>query len=221
MGLRRFAAVVEAPETRLKPQGETDPKSFDRSHSPRDSHAMRDIGTATRSRCLCALCAFAVQIAVTNHSDTLAAMFSNDRQSHRLTFIAAWAKAQAGKPLEPVEAQIVQILRQHPEYQGLIADGEAALDRDFLPEQGESNPFLHMGLHIVILDQLSIDQPVGIREIYRQLLEKTGDRHEAEHRIMDCLAQALWTLQRNQTTFDEKQYLDCIARVAAGNRANH
>jgi hypothetical protein len=148
-------------------------------------------------------------------------MFSNDRQSHRRIFITAWEKARAGKPLEPVEAQIVQILRQHPEYQAFISDAEAALEQDFLPEQGESNPFLHMGLHIAILDQLSIDQPAGIRRLYQHLLEKTGDAHEAEHRIMDCLAEAIWTLQRNQAPFDERGYLDCINRAGGGNRPRH
>jgi hypothetical protein len=140
-------------------------------------------------------------------------MFSNDRQSHRRTFIAAWEKAQAGQRLEPVEAQIVQVLRHHPEYHALMTDAEAVLDRDFLPEQGESNPFLHMGLHIAILDQLSIDQPAGIRQLYSNLVRATGDPHEAEHQIMECLAEALWTLQRNQAPFDDTAYLDCIRRA--------
>lgn len=145
-------------------------------------------------------------------------MFSNDRQSHRRVFIAAWEKAQAGQPLEPVEAQIVQVLRQHPEYQGLMSDTETALDRDFLPEQGESNPFLHMGLHIAILDQLSVDQPAGIRGLYGRLVKATGDPHEAEHRVMECLAEALWTLQRTRAPFDDVGYLTCIKRAAGAIR---
>jgi hypothetical protein len=153
--------------------------------------------------------------------ETLDAMFSNDRQSHRRMFITAWEKAQAGEPLEPVEAQIVQILRQHPEYHGLMSDTETALERDFPPEQGESNPFLHMGLHIAILDQLSVDQPAGIRGLYLQLARTLGDPHEAEHRIMECLAEALWTLQRTQAPFDDAGYLACIKRAGDMIRPQH
>jgi hypothetical protein len=153
--------------------------------------------------------------------ETLDAMFSNDRQSHRRTFITAWKKAQAGQPLEPVEAQIIQILRQHPEYHALMSDAEGVLDQDFEPESGQSNPFLHMGLHIAVLDQLSIDQPAGIRTLYQRLSERTGDPHEAEHRIMECLAEALWTLQRNGTSFDARTYLDCIKGAGAEHRPPH
>lgn len=145
-------------------------------------------------------------------------MFSNDRRSHRRTFIDAWAKAQARQPLEPVEAQIVQVLGEHPEYHALMLDAEDALDRDFLPEQGESNPFLHMALHLTILEQVGIDQPAGIRLLYRKLVKATGDAHEAEHRIMECLAEALWRLQRNQTPFDERAYLECVKRAGGGAR---
>lgn len=142
-------------------------------------------------------------------------MFSNDRDSHRRIFITAWEKARAGHPLEPVEAQIAEIMRQHPEYHAFIEDTERALGRDFPPEQGETNPFLHMGLHLGVLDQLSIDQPPGIRRAYRELLEVTGDPHEAEHRIMDCLAEAIWTSQRHGTLFDATAYLDCVERVSS------
>lgn len=148
-------------------------------------------------------------------------MFSNDRQSHRRIFVAAWEKARTGQPLEPIEAQIVQILRQHPEYHALMSDAQTALEQDFLPEQGQSNPFLHLGLHIAVLDQLSIDQPAGIRRLYQDLLAKTGDPHETEHSIMECLGEALWTLQRNQAPFDEQTYLDCIKRAGAGKRSHH
>jgi hypothetical protein len=145
-------------------------------------------------------------------------MFSTDRQSHRRTFITAWAKAQAGQPLEPVEAQIVQIARMHPEYEAYLSDPERNLDRDFSPEAGEANPFMHMGLHIAILDQLSVDQPPGIRRLHQQLVATTGDVHEAEHRMMQCLAEGLWRLQRDDHPFNEKAYLKCIKRAGGGQR---
>jgi hypothetical protein len=148
-------------------------------------------------------------------------MPANDRESHRRTFITAWEKAQSGQPLEPVEAQIVEVLRRHPEYHRLMTDTDKTLERDYLPEHGESNPFLHMGLHIAILEQLSIDQPAGIRGLYSRLMQITGDPHETEHRIMECLAEALWTLQRNQAPFDAASYLECIERAAVASRPGH
>ncbi len=139
-------------------------------------------------------------------------MLSSDRNSHRRVFIRAWGNARARQPLTPLEIQIVEILRQHPEYQPFLEADDNALDRDFSPEQGTSNPFLHLGLHLAILEQVSIDQPAGIRHLYQTLTQRTGDPHAAEHRLMDCLAEGLWTLQRGQQPFNEHDYLDCIKR---------
>ena len=143
-------------------------------------------------------------------------MLTADRQTHRSAFIAAWAKAQAGQPLEPVEAQIVQVARMHPEYAGFLSDRDGSLEREFPPDLGETNPFLHMGLHIAILDQLSIDQPAGIRRLHQRLVAATGDPHAAEHRLMQCLAEGLWRLQRIQKPFNTKAYLNCIHGMIAG-----
>jgi len=145
-------------------------------------------------------------------------MFSGDRKTHRQTFIDAWTKSRSGQLLEPVEAQIVQILQMHPEYQKQLEDADAVLDRDWLPEQGETNPFLHLGLHIAILEQLSIDRPAGIRKLHQNLVATTGDVHEAEHRILECLAEALWRVQHDGKPFNDKAYLKCIKRAGGGRR---
>ncbi|NCA68960.1 MAG: DUF1841 family protein [Sphingobacteriia bacterium] len=137
-------------------------------------------------------------------------MFSNDRQSHRRVFITAWEKAQTGQTLAPLEHQIVQVLRQHPEYQAFMRHGDAALERDFHPQQGETNPYLHLSLHLAIQDQLQLDQPAGIRGLYQELLKITGDAHETEHRIMACLAEGIWNLQQDRRPFDESAYLECV-----------
>jgi hypothetical protein len=145
-------------------------------------------------------------------------MFSQDRHSYRQAFMDAWAKSRAGQPLEPLETQIVQILRLHPEYQDLLEDPDAALNRDWLPEQEEANPFLHLGLHLAVLEQLTVDRPAGIRKLHRNLVSATGDVHEAEHRIMACLAEALWRVQHGGKPFDEKAYLKCVKRSGGGIR---
>ncbi|AHF04197.1 hypothetical protein MARPU_10310 [Marichromatium purpuratum 984] len=140
-------------------------------------------------------------------------MFSDDRQSYRSAFVTAWRKAAEEQPLDPTETQIVAVARAHPEYHALLEAGDDALDRDFLPEHGETNPFLHMGLHMAVLDQLGTDQPRGIRARYQTLVARLGDTHAAEHRVMECLAQTMWRLQREPgATFDETTYLDCIGR---------
>jgi hypothetical protein len=146
-------------------------------------------------------------------------MFSTDRKTHRQAFVDAWAKARADRPLEPVEAQIVQIVRMHPEYHiALAADPDDLLDRDWLPETGDINPFLHMGLHIAVLEQLSVDRPAGIRKLHSNLTADTGDVHEADHRIMQCLAEALWRAQRDAKPFNDKAYVKCIRRQGGGSR---
>jgi hypothetical protein len=137
-------------------------------------------------------------------------MFSTDRNSYRRIFIDAWTKAQTGQALEPIESQIVAVARQHPEYHAFLVNPDVSLDQDFPPEQGAPNPFLHLALHLAILEQVSIDQPVGIRQRYQALVVATGDPHQAEHLIMECLAESIWSLQRGGS-FDEKAYLECVA----------
>ena len=140
-------------------------------------------------------------------------MFSTDRQTHRRIFLEAWRKANAQEPLEPLESQLVELMRRHPEYRPFLEGGERALDQDFPPELGQTNPFLHLGLHLAILEQLSLDQPRGIRDRYQRLLARLGDPHQVEHAIMECLAEALWRVQHHRLPFDEAGYLDCIARL--------
>jgi hypothetical protein len=145
-------------------------------------------------------------------------MFSDDRQTHRRVFIEAWRKAGAGEPLEPLETQIVEIMRMHPEYHPHLDHGEAVMDRDWLPEGGETNPFLHLGLHLTVLEQVGLDRPPGVRKLYRRLIESTGDVHEADHIIMECLAEAIWRISHDGKSFNEKAYLKCIKRSGGGAR---
>ncbi|MTW19786.1 DUF1841 family protein [Allochromatium palmeri] len=141
-------------------------------------------------------------------------MFSTDRQTHRQIFLDAWRKSNAQETLEPLESQLVEIMRRHPEYRPFLEDGERALDQDFSPELGQTNPFLHLGLHLAILEQLSIDQPRGIRDHYQRLLARLGDPHRVEHAIMECLAEAIWRVQHQRVPFDDSAYLYCIQRLA-------
>ena len=141
-------------------------------------------------------------------------MFGQDRQQMRRFFIEAWHKYRTAKPLEPLERIIAEIIRVHPEYHALLEDPELALESDYLPESGQSNPFLHMAMHIAIQEQVSTNRPAGMREVYQSLLAKFNDPHEAEHNILECLGEMLWQAQRDNREPDETAYLDCLHRLA-------
>ncbi len=140
-------------------------------------------------------------------------MFGNDRNSLRQMFFSVWHKHQQQLPLEPMEAMIADIITLHPEYHAMLGDEVRFLDRDYSPEQGESNPFLHMAMHISIREQLQTDRPAGIRTRYQQLLLNLADPHEVEHQFMECLGQMLWEAQRQNRMPDEQAYLECLQRL--------
>lgn len=146
-------------------------------------------------------------------------MFTQDRDAMRAFIAEAWRKSRAATHMEPLEQQIAQIVAQHPEYHRLLEYPETALVREYLPENGETNPFLHLALHVAILEQVSTDRPAGIRPLYQRLLTLLGDPHDTEHRIMDCLAEAVWTVQRYGTPFDEASYIGCLEKIAASPRS--
>lgn len=134
--------------------------------------------------------------------------YGDDRGALRRKYLEAWRKRREGLPMEPLEAQIADVVALHPEYHALLEDPERATDRDWTPEQGESNPFLHMGLHLAIREQVSLDRPAGIRAVHQSLTGRSGDPHAAEHRMIDCLATALWEAQRAGLPPDETLYLE-------------
>jgi len=139
-------------------------------------------------------------------------LYSQDRNQLRSVFFQVWEKKLNNLPLDAMETILANIIEQHPEYHNILAEKEKNLDKDYSPDVGETNPFLHMSMHIAIHEQLSIDQPVGIKTAYQGLLSKLGDSHEVEHRIMDCLAEMIWESQKYQTLPDQEQYLKCISK---------
>jgi hypothetical protein len=139
-------------------------------------------------------------------------LLPNDREGLRAFYLAAWRKRREGLPAEPLEHQVADVIEQHPEYHGLLAQGEDALDRDWTPEQGEGNPFLHMGLHLGLREQVATDRPAGIAALHRALADRLGE-HEAEHRMAECLAEALWRAQRNNSLPDEVSYMEALRRI--------
>lgn len=142
-------------------------------------------------------------------------MFGNDREALRRTFQEAWRKHCNGQPLEALEAQIVAVVERHPEYHPVVAS-EAGLARDFHPEQGEVNPYLHMAMHLALEDQRRTDRPPGIAAALAAVERRQGERHGAEHAAMECLGRVMWEAQAAGRAPDEQDFLNCVRRLAGG-----
>lgn len=142
-------------------------------------------------------------------------MFNPSREQVRRFFTDAWLKHRQAGILTPLESMAVDWIRQHPEYHAALEDPDA-VDADFPVEAGQTNPFLHLSMHLAISEQLSIDQPPGIKAAYEQLLT-TRDAHEAVHEIMECLGEVVWEAQRMGRPFSNDVYLDLIRRRVTRN----
>ena len=143
---------------------------------------------------------------------------SYSRDQLRLAYSEAWAKHRARTPLSPLEAQIADVIDLHPEYHRVVADPDSAVSFEHSSTGATDNPFLHMGLHLAVREQIAIDRPPGIRELRGQMQARFGDAHAAEHALMESLGEELWRAQRDGRAPDEKRYL-ALARdrlAAAG-----
>ena len=139
-------------------------------------------------------------------------MFNPSRDEARQFLFGTWSKYKNGEPLTPLEGMALDVIALHPEYQPILDDAARYAERDYLPEFGETNPFLHLNLHLAVVEQLSIDQPPGIRAAYERLRSKMGDEHAALHTVLECLAETIWQAQRDASAPEGAVYLDCLAR---------
>jgi len=137
-------------------------------------------------------------------------MFSPSRDQARRFFIETWAKFRRSELLLGLEQTALDVILLHPEYHRLLEQPGAHLDRDYLPEAGDINPFLHLALHLAVAEQLAIDQPAGIAERFERLRRRSGSEHDALHDIVECLGEVLWQAQRTGATPDERLYLECL-----------
>lgn len=143
-------------------------------------------------------------------------MFNPSREQVRQFFFDVWAKYRAAQPLAGAEQPALEVVLAHPEYHALLDAPGRYLDRDYPPEAGETNPFLHLSMHLALAEQLAIDQPPGLRARYQSLLAQHGDAMRAQHAVIDCLGETIWQAQRNRTPFDAAGYLGCLDRQLAG-----
>ena len=136
-------------------------------------------------------------------------MFDPSREQVREMFFETWRKYRAGQPLAGIESLALGVVLLHPEYHEALSQPARLRDRDYTDE---SNPFLHMSLHIALEEQLSIDQPPGIAQLFKVLVVKNKERHAALHEAIECLAETVWHAQRDGVPPDARAYLDCLAK---------
>lgn len=136
------------------------------------------------------------------------------RDQLRRMYLDAWRKFSAKAPLEPLEAQIAAVIADHPEYIPWLESGDAALAAEFTPEGGRENPFLHMGLHLAIREQVATDRPSGIADVFARLAKRLGDPLAAEHAMLEPLAETIWESQRTGRMPDEQVYLERLKALA-------
>jgi hypothetical protein len=141
-------------------------------------------------------------------------LFNPSRDEVRTFFFDAWAKFKAQKPLTDLEKIALEVMHMHPEYHAILDAPEQFRSQEYFPEFGETNPFLHMSLHLSILEQISINQPIGIAGIYEKLKLKhqnqDNPQHDAQHDILECLGEAIWQAQRNNTALDANSYVQLL-----------
>ena len=141
-------------------------------------------------------------------------MFQPSQSDVRRFFCAAYAKQRVGLPLDAMESIAAEWITQHPEYHGDLDDEAQALEAIYTVEEGRTNPFLHLSMHLTIQEQLSIDQPTGIRQAVELLAARRNSMHQAHHEVMECLGEMIWSSQRSGQPPDGQAYIDAVRRRA-------
>jgi hypothetical protein len=139
-------------------------------------------------------------------------LFNPSRDESRAFLVDAWARHRARQPLSALERIAAGLIAMHPEYHATFEHPDRHVERDYAPESGDVNPFLHLSLHLAVAEQLAIDQPPGIRAHFERLRAARGDEHAALHAVLECLGEVIWSAQRLRTPPDAALYLECLAR---------
>lgn len=139
--------------------------------------------------------------------------FNPSRDEARLFLFETWRKRVAGELLTPLEDLAAQLISKHPEYHPILQDRVRYQDQDYAPEQGATNPFLHLMMHLTLEEQISLDQPQGIRAHFTRLTQRFESEHDAQHQMMECLSEMIWQAQRHRTPPDAQIYLTCLTRA--------
>lgn len=139
-------------------------------------------------------------------------LFNPSRDEARNFLFETWRKRRAGELLMPLEDLAAQLIAKHPEYHTVLENSQQHHEMDYLPEHGAANPFLHLMMHLTIEEQISIDQPPGIRAHFMRLTRKFESEHDAQHRMMECLGEMIWQAQRSGIQPDAAVYFACLEK---------
>lgn len=142
-------------------------------------------------------------------------LYNPSRDQARQFLFDAWTKFKQQSSLTDLEKIAVEVIQMHPEYHVIFDAPERYMQQQYFPEMGETNPFLHISLHLSVIEQISINQPIGISDIYATLLVKYGDKHPAQHELLECLAETIWHAQRNNVPLDSAHYLALLNQKLA------
>jgi Domain of unknown function (DUF1841) len=141
-------------------------------------------------------------------------MFTPSQAEVRQFFCAVYTKMQTDSAQEAIETIASQWIAEHPEYHADLRDVDAALAKVYAGDDGKTNPFLHLSMHLSITEQCSIDQPRGIRQAVELLTARRGDLHQAHHEVMEELGTMLWESQRAGRPPDGQAYIDRVQQRA-------
>ena len=134
-------------------------------------------------------------------------MFAPSQADVRRFFCEAARKRREALPLTPIETLAADWIAEHPEY-------DTALAAVYDVEDGRTNPFLHLSMHLSITEQIAIDQPRGIKQAYELLAARRGSAHDAQHEVMECLGEMIWASQRSGLPPDGQTYIEAVRRRA-------
>ena len=141
-------------------------------------------------------------------------LYNPSRDQARQFLFDAWAKFQQHSTLSDLEKIAVEVIQMHPEYHNILGSPERYMAQQYFPEMGVTNPFLHLSLHLSVIEQISINQPVGITQVYDKLLQKYNDKHLAQHDLLECLAETIWQAQHNNAPLNGTDYLNLLKQKA-------
>jgi hypothetical protein len=141
-------------------------------------------------------------------------MFQPSQADVRKFFCAVYAKWHTAQPMDALETLASQWVAEHPEYHADFANEAAALEKMYDVEDGKTNPFLHLSMHLSVSEQCSIDQPRGIRQAVELLAARRDSLHDAHHETMEALGQMIWESQRSGRPPDGQAYIDAVQRCA-------
>ena len=140
-------------------------------------------------------------------------MLFQNRDESRTYFYNVWKKQKNRLPLQPIEVIIFDVISDHPEYHRYLENKNSMFENNFSENDNEINPFLHMGMHIALKEQINSNRPIGINEIFTRISSKSISMHDAEHKMIECLERSLWEAHYKNEIPSDNRYIECLKKI--------